>query len=52
MKGWGKTGKRIESKRCSECDGNVFVYRNGIEFSEDGVRGYRCIVCGTIKPEE
>lgn len=47
----GKTGTRLESKRCSECGGSGFTYSNGFETSVDGVRGYRCMQCETIKPE-
>ena len=47
----GKTGELRPDKRCSECGGSGFSYRNGSEYSEDGVRGYRCMQCGTIKPE-
>ena len=50
-RGWGKTGKQLETKHCSECDGASFSYSNGHEWSIDGVRGYRCNHCGTIKPE-
>lgn len=37
--------------RCGRCGGGAFAYNNGGEFSEDGVRGYRCYGCGNIKPE-
>ena len=47
----GKTGVRQEDKRCSECGASGFVYSNGYETSADGVRGYRCLSCDTIKPE-
>ena len=50
-KRWGKTGARLESGRCSECGASGFTYSNGLEVSADGVRGYRCLECGTIKPE-
>jgi hypothetical protein len=48
----GETGDVREDKRCSGCGGAAFTYRNGHEFSREGVRGYRCMSCGTIKPEE
>jgi len=51
LPGWGKTGKRLDSGRCSECGYSNFTYSNGHEISEDGVRGYRCVGCGAIKPE-
>jgi hypothetical protein len=52
-KAWGKTGTRARAPHCSECDGKGgFWYGNGSEFSEDGVRGYRCLSCGAIKPEK
>jgi len=47
----GKTGTRRADKRCSECGASGFVYSNGAEISVEGVRGYRCMSCGTIKPE-
>ncbi len=47
----GKTGTRLSSGRCSHCNGSNFKYSNGREFSVDGVRGYRCVLCGTVKPE-
>ena len=49
--GHGKTGTRRADKRCSDCGASGFTYNNGHEFSIDGVRGYRCMTCGTIKPE-
>lgn len=48
---WGETGSRREDRRCSKCGGSGFEYSNGFEISRDGVRGYRCLECGTIKPE-
>ena len=36
---------------CGHCGSGSFSYRNGFEFSTDGVRGYRCNDCGNIKPE-
>ena len=48
---WGKTGVRLDNGHCSECDCAGFSYNNGNEFSVDGVRGYRCLECGAIKPE-
>jgi hypothetical protein len=50
--GFGPTGTRIENGHCSFCDFASFEYRNGTEWSADGVRGYRCNGCGTIKPEK
>ena len=47
----GKTGHRTESGRCSQCQCSGFVQSNGNEVSADGVRGYRCMQCDTIKPE-
>ena len=49
--GHGKTGARRPDGRCSECVASGFCYSNGFEWSRDGVRGYRCMTCGTIKPE-
>jgi hypothetical protein len=51
---WGKTGGRTADGSCSVCGNLGFSYNNGFEFSEDGVRGYRCMDphCGAIKPEE
>lgn len=50
---WGKTGVRQKNGRCSECGFSGFDYSNGSHYSEDGIRGYRCMnpECGTIKPE-
>lgn len=48
----GATGKRLRNGRCSCCGGSGFVYSNGTEFSRQGVRGYRCLGCNTIKPEK
>jgi len=48
---YGKTGIRRDDGRCSNCGASNFSYNNGHEISEDGVRGYRCVTCGTIKPE-
>jgi hypothetical protein len=47
----GETGSLREDKRCSYCGGAGFTYRNGNEFSRDGVRGFRCMRCRTVKPE-
>lgn len=47
----GKTSVRTEDGRCAECGWSNFEYSNGYEFSRDGVRGYRCMNCGAIKPE-
>lgn len=49
--GHGATGTRLESGRCSCCGSSGFSYRNGTEWSAEGIRGYRCMSCGTIKPE-
>lgn len=45
---FGKTGIRTSTGRCSECGASGFSYAG---YSKDGVRGYRCMTCGTIKPE-
>ena len=37
--------------RCGVCGGSGFVYSNGFEFSKCGMRGYRCLQCGSVKPE-
>lgn len=37
--------------RCGACGGSGFVYSNGHEVSACGVRGYRCMQCGAVKPE-
>lgn len=47
----GKLGTRRTDGRCSECGASGFAYNNGHEVSICGVRGYRCMTCGTIKPE-
>lgn len=47
----GKTGTRTATGRCSECGWSNFLYNNGTEYSQDGVRGYRCVNCNTVKPE-
>lgn len=47
---YGKTGSRSDSGRCTECNGSHFRYDNGMHWSEDGIRGYRCENCKTIKP--
>lgn len=47
----GATGTRRPDGRCSSCGASGFAYSNGQECSADGVRGYRCMTCGTIKPE-
>ena len=49
--GHGLTGERRTDGRCSNCGGSGFTYNNGHEWSRDGVRGYRCDTCATIKPE-
>jgi hypothetical protein len=49
--GYGATGVRTEGGQCSHCNAANFVYTNGHEWSADGVRGYRCTLCKTIKPE-
>lgn len=38
--------------RCGKCGHANFIYNNGHEFSASGVRGYRCVNCGSIKPED
>jgi len=48
---WGATGKRMTDGSCSVCGCRGFSYQNGRHVSSDGVRGYRCLECGTIKPE-
>ena len=48
--GYGKTGARTESGRCSECGCGGFS-GHGDDWSAEGVRGARCWQCGTIKPE-
>ena len=45
----GKTGVRLPDGHCSSCGAAGFSYRG--DYSSDGVRGYRCMTCGTIKPE-
>lgn len=50
-KGYGKTGTRTHTGHCSECGYANFDYNNGSEYSENDVRGYRCVKCKTIKPE-
>jgi len=37
--------------KCGRCGCGGFVYSNGFETSKDGIRGYRCLGCGSIKPE-
>jgi len=37
--------------RCGCCEGSNFAYSNGSEFAADGTRGYRCVSCDSIKPE-
>jgi len=38
--------------RCGRCGAANFSYANGQEFAVDGTRGYRCVVCHAIKPED
>ena len=38
--------------RCGRCGGANFSYANGQEFAIDGTRGYRCVICQAIKPED
>jgi hypothetical protein len=47
----GPTGTRRPDGKCSGCGASGFTYSNGNEISAAGVRGYRCMTCGTIKPE-
>jgi hypothetical protein len=49
--GWGHTGERCGDGCCSECGSAGFEYNNGHEWSIDGIRGYRCMSCGVLKPE-
>lgn len=49
---WGDTGTRTADGGCSACGCKGFAYGNGLHVSRDGVRGYRCLECGTIKPEQ
>src|ERR1019366_5593541 len=52
MRFWqGKTGRRRADGRCSDCGASNFRYHQSGERSEDGVRGYPCVLCGTVKPE-
>lgn len=44
----GKLGERQPDGRCSHCGASNFTYP---AFSDEGVRGYGCAQCGTIKPE-
>jgi DNA-directed RNA polymerase subunit M/transcription elongation factor TFIIS len=37
--------------RCGQCGASNFTYNNGHEVAADGTRGYRCVGCGCIKPE-
>jgi len=50
--GRGKAAAPDPEGRCGECGFAHFAYNNGHEFSADGVRGYRCVNCGSIKPED
>jgi len=45
------TGRRTPDGTCSDCGGAGFSYDNGAHVSVDGVRGYRCMTCGSIKGE-
>lgn len=38
--------------RCGACGFANFTYNNGFEFAEDDTRGYRCVNCKNIKPED
>jgi hypothetical protein len=51
LPGWGKTGTRKANGHCSNCGGACFAYSPGMEVSDDGVRGYRCLQCYTVNPE-
>lgn len=48
---WGKTGLNLETGLCSGCGSAAFWDNSGHEWSRDGVRGYRCMECGTVKPQ-
>ena len=49
--GYGKTSS-YESKTCSFCGNPFFLYHNGMEWSSEGYRGYRCTKCKSVKPEK
>ena len=44
---WGDT-IRAHMGACGRCGGGNFRY---LEVSRAGVRGYRCVMCGAVKPE-
>ena len=48
---WGDTVAPKANGCCGRCGWGNFRYINGLEFSRDGVRGYRCLGCGAVKPE-
>ncbi|MCK9377699.1 MAG: hypothetical protein M0P73_16325 [Syntrophobacterales bacterium] len=47
----GNTVAAKANLHCGHCDGAGFSYQNGAHTSLQGVRGYRCMCCGAIKPE-
>ena len=47
---WGDT-VAPNDKKCGRCGFANFRYSNGHEYSSDGIRGYRCLGCGAIKPD-
>ena len=47
----GKLVEPTETRHCGNCGGGSFSYNSGMEWSECGMRGYRCNNCGCVKPE-
>ena len=47
----GLVAQPTEDRRCGHCGFSNFAYNNGQEYSQCGTRGYRCVNCGCIKPE-
>lgn len=49
---WNGDAVRPDAEgRCGRCGASNFKYSNGNEVAADGTRGYRCVECGCVKPE-
>lgn len=49
---WGQVTTPDSDGRCGQCGGANFEYRNGHVLAACGTRGYGCVSCRAVKPED